>query len=297
MKKSKPYGIIVPTITPFKSNEEQDLDEEALRELVRYLLKSGVHGIFPCGGTGEFPLLSEEEHKKVIEIVIDEVKGKIPVIPGAGNAGTRNALRLAKLARDAGADAVVVLTPWFYSYNLIGYEGLYEHYKTIARGANLPVILYDEPPVCGYDIDPGLLARLADEANVVGIKEASHSLAHASQVIKTCGDKVTLISADGAQLLPHLIIGARANITAANNVAPKLFVELFESFMKGNIQRAREIYQDLIPLFSLCGPPANVKEALNMMGMSVGIPRKPLKPATKETKTKLKQVLKDLKLI
>jgi 4-hydroxy-tetrahydrodipicolinate synthase len=296
MNKFKPWGIIVPIITPFKNNEQQDLDEEALRKLVRFMLENRVHGVFPCGGTGEYPLLSEEEHKRVVEIVIDEVRGKVPVLPGAHSPGTRNALNLAKHAKQMGGAAIVVQTPWWYGYNLITDEGLLDHYRTIAKAADIPIVLYNEPPVCGYDVKPQLLAELAN-ANVVGTKEASHMMSHTSEVIRACGDKMVVISADGAQLLPHLILGARANITAANNVAPGLFVELFESFMKGEMEKARQLNEAMVPLYSLCGPPPNVKAAVNMLGIDVGPPRKPLRPASEETKAKLKAILKDLRLL
>jgi 4-hydroxy-tetrahydrodipicolinate synthase len=296
MRKLELKGIVVPMVTPFKSNKKQDLDEEKLRDLVNFLLDSGVHALMPCGGTGESVSLSPEENRKVIEITVDEVNGKVPVIGGAKSPGTKNSVDLAKGAKEAGADAVLVQGPYYIEP--ITEEGYYEHFRTVADEVDIPVLVYNLPRVQGKDIPVNVISRLADLENIIGLKNSTPNMLHASEAVTVCRQKGIAYMQGLAHLfLPSLVLGAQGSITSVLNVGPALFVDLFDSFTKGNMDRARELHFRLMPLMKLGGSPVMVKAALEMMGHPMGPPRKPLMPAAENERKKISDVLSTLGLI
>jgi 4-hydroxy-tetrahydrodipicolinate synthase len=293
MKEFGLKGIVVPMVTPFKSNKDQEVDEEKLRDLVNFLIDKGVHALMPCGGTGESVSLSTEENKRVIEITVDEANGRVPVIGGAKSPGTKNSVNLAKDAKEAGADAVLVIGPYYNEP--ITEEGYYEHFRTVADEVNIPVLVYNLPRIQGKDLPINVIFRLADLDNVIGLKNSTPNMLHASEAIAICHQKKIAYMQGLAHLfLPSLILGAQGSITSSLNVAPALFVDLFNSYMGGDMNRARELHFRLMPLIKLGGSPVMVKAALDMMGHPVGPPRKPLMPAAESERNRISAVLSAL---
>lgn len=296
MRKPKLRGIIVPIVTPFKSNRSQDVDEERLRDLVRFLISSGVHGLIPCGGTGESVSLSQEENKRVIEITVDEVHGKVPVIGGAKSPGTRNSVNLAEDAKEAGVDGVMIIGPYYNKP--IKEEGYYEHFKTVIEEIGIPVLIYSLPRMMGEDLPIGVIARLAELDNILGLKNATSNFVHISKSIRICRKRnISYFQGQAQNFLPSLILGSQGSITSILNVVPSIFVDLFDSFMTGNLTRARELHFKLMPLIELGGSPVLVKAALDILGHPVGPPRKPLMKASENEKKKIKERLSALSLL
>ena len=296
MGKPKLRGIIVPMVTPFKSNRRQDVDEERLRDLVRFLISSGVHGLIPCGGTGESVSLSPEENKRVIEITVDEAHGRVPVIGGAKSPGTRNSVNLAKDAEETGADGVMIIGPYYNKP--IKEEGYYEHFKTVAKEINISILIYNLPRMMGEDLPIGVIARLAELDNVIGLKNATSNFVHISEAIRLCRKKsISYLQGQAQNFLPSLILGSQGSITSILNVVPSIFVDLFDSFTRGNLTKARELHFKLMPLIELGGSPVLVKAALDIMGHPVGPPRKPLMKASENEEKKIKERLSVLALI
>jgi len=288
-------GVFVPMITPFKQNEE--IDEEGLRAFTDFLVENGVHGVIPCGSTGEYVLMSADEHKKVVKIVVDQVNGKIPVVAGAGNPGTRNALDLAKYAKDVGADGILAVTPYYHNPTD---EGLLEHYRTLAEKGDIPTILYNLPRVTGYDLNPALATRLAEIRNLAGIKDSTWNFAHTMDLIRYARDKVTIVTGYSEYLLPALVIGAKGGIMTGANVAPKVHLDLYNAFQAGDIKGALKLHNKLLPLSRFLFVETNPlvpKKALDMIGVKAGFCRKPLQSVTKGTEDKLRSILTDLGLL
>ncbi len=287
-------GAIVAIVTPFKDNR---VDEEALKRLIEFQIENGTDAIVPCGTTGESATLSYEEHERVIDITIEAVGGRVPVIAGTGSNSTEEALKLTKYAEKAKADAALLITPY---YNRPTQEGLYLHFKRIAESVSIPLILYNVPSRTGVNMLPETVARLSELKNVVGIKEASGSLQQASQIIHLCGDKITLLSGDDFIVLPILSIGGQGVISVVSNVAPKDMAELYDSFVSGDLERARRLHYKLLPLTKglfLETNPIPVKTALALMGMISNELRLPLSPMSESNLNKLKNILKEYGLI
>jgi len=296
MKEFELKGIVVPMVTPFESSKDQEVDEEKLRDLVNFLIDNKVHALMPCGGTGESVSLSSEENRRVIEITVDEANGRVPVIGGAKSPGTKNSVDLAKDAKEAGADAVLVIGPYYNEP--ITEEGYYEHFRTVVDEVSIPVLVYNLPRIQGKDLPISVISRLADLENVIGLKNSTPNMFHASEAIVVCRQKKKAYMQGLAHLfLPSLILGAQGSITSALNVAPALFVDLFDSFMKGNMDRAREMHFRLMSLMKLGGSPVMVKAALGIMGHPMGPPRKPLMPAAENERKKISDVLSTLGLV
>ncbi|MCJ7505089.1 4-hydroxy-tetrahydrodipicolinate synthase [Candidatus Bathyarchaeota archaeon] len=288
-------GVFVPMITPFKQNEE--IDEESLRAFTDFLVENGVHGVIPCGSTGEYVLMSADEHKKVVKIVVDQVNGKIPVVAGAGNPGTRNALDLAKYAKDVGADGILAVTPYYHNPTD---EGLLEHYRTLAEKGDIPTILYNLPRVTGYDLNPALATRLAEIRNLVGIKDSTWNFAHTMDLIRYAADKITIVTGYSEYLLPALVIGAKGGIMTGANVVPRLHLDVYNAFQTGDMKGALRLHNKLLPLSRFLFVESNPlvpKKALDMIGVKAGFCRKPLQLVTKSTEDKLRNILTDLELL
>ena len=272
-------GVLPAIITPFRTGSRPDLDLEGLRANVAWLVEQGVHGIVPCGSTGESATMSHKEHEKVVEETVDVVNGKIPVLAGTGSNNTEEAVLLTKAAKNIGADGVLVISPY---YNKPNRSGLLKHYKKIAD-LDIPVVMYNVPGRTGQnlnDFKPSLVKELAKHPNIVGIKEASGNLGQMWQIIEETRDEsFNLISGDDNLTLPILQLGGAGVISVAANVEPKLMVEMYEAFRKGNYLKARELHFRLEPLFRdlfIDTNPIPVKKAVELRGMAAGPVRLPL---------------------
>jgi len=284
-------GSYVAIATPMKNNQ---LDEEKLRGLVEYQLENGTQGIVPCGTTGESATLTYEEHCKVIEIVIDQVNKRVPVVAGAGSNSTHESIFLAQHAEKAGADGILTITPY---YNKPTQEGLYQHFKAIADSIKIPVILYNVPPRTGVNLLPETVIRLdKDVSNIVGVKEASGNLEQAAEIIENTGKGFSVLSGEDALTYPLFCIGAKGVISASTNVVPKMMADMYNTFVDGDMEAARRLHYQLLPIFKglfLETNPIPVKRALVLMGLIEDEVRLPLVPMTDAGTAKLKEILEN----
>jgi len=282
-------GNIPALVTPF--TKENEVDEEGLRNNIEHLIKD-VHGLVPCGTTGESPTLSHEEHKRVIEITVESANGRVPVIAGTGSNNTDEAVELTRHAEDVGADAALLIAPY---YNKPTQEGIIEHYRKIAVSVNIPLIIYNIPGRTSINITPETLCELSKQENIVGVKEASGDLGQMMKIRSLCG--LTLLSGDDNLTLPLLSIGGIGVISVASNIVPKEVSAMVAAFEKGDLKKAREVHYSLMPLFKALfieTNPAPIKEAMNLLGLSAGHVRLPLVNVKESTREELRRVLKDL---
>ncbi len=287
-------GTTVAIVTPFKNGK---LDKKALRGLVEFQIRNGTKAIVPCGTTGEASTLSNEEHEAVIDIVIETVKGRVPVIAGTGSNNTSEAIELTKYAKKAGADASLVVTPY---YNKPTQEGLYRHYRTLAEAVDLPMVLYNVPGRTGVNLLPGTVARLAEIRNIVAVKEASGNLGQVCEIFRSVPKDFTVLSGDDGLFFPMLALGAKGVISVASNVAPRLMADLYDAWVAGDPAKAREIHYKLWPLFDVLFVETNpipVKTAVALMGLANEEFRLPLCPMGADNRKKLAKVLSGLKLV
>jgi len=290
-------GIIPAVLTPF--NNKGEFDEEAQRENLRFLIENGVHGLMVNGSTGEAENLSREERRKNVELAVEEAGGKIPVIAGTGVPSTKVTIDLSKDAKDAGADAVMIVTPFYLIPNE---EGLIKHYKTITEKVDIPIVLYNIPQHTKVNLDSTLIEKLCNEVpNIVGLKDSYGNLSQFADTIARVGDKISVLTGCDDLILPSLILGAPGAIVALANIAPKMVVELFEYAKKGEINKAKEIYFKLLPIARAIGSeynfPAPVKEAVNLLGRKAGPPRSPITQLSTKEKEEIKKALKHAGLI
>lgn len=288
-------GSIVAIVTPFKDN---NVDEKTLRKLVEFHVKNGTSAIVPCGTTGESATLNYEEHERVIEICIEEAKGRIGVIAGTGSNSTQEAIMLTKHAAKAGANASLQVSPY---YNKPTQKGLYEHFKAISEAVDMPVILYNIASRTGVNIEPETIAKLAKDCkNIVGVKEASGNLEQMARIKLLCGKNFDLLSGDDALTLPVLSIGGTGVISVVANVAPKDVASLVAEFHNGNIEKAREMHYKLFPLIKAMfieTNPIPVKTAMGLMKLCSPELRLPMSEMLAENEKKLKDALKNYGLI
>jgi len=287
-------GAFVAIVTPFKNRK---VDEESLRNLIEFQIVNGTDGIVPCGTTGESSILSHGEHDRVIEITIDAVKKRVPVIAGTGSNSTEEALRLTKHAHEAGADGALMVCPY---YNRPTQEGLYQHYKTIAESVPIPIVPYNIPSRTGVNLLPETVARLSKISNIVGIKEASGSLKQMQDVISLCGKDFDVLSGDDFFTLPLLMLGGKGVISVISNVAPADMASMIDAFSGGKIGRARQLHDKMTPLIDalfLETNPVPVKAALAMMGKISYDVRLPLYKMSDSNYEKLKSAMKNYGLI
>jgi 4-hydroxy-tetrahydrodipicolinate synthase len=287
-------GAMVAIVTPFKNDQ---VDEKALRELIEFQIANGTDGIVPCGTTGESATLSHEEHDRVIEITIDAVKKRVPVIAGTGSNNTAEALRLTKHAYEAGADGALIVCPY---YNRPTQEGLYQHFKTIAEIVPIPIIPYNIPSRTGVNLMPEMVAKLAKIKNIVGIKEASGSIKQMSDVINLCGNDFSVLSGDDLFTLPLLAIGGTGIISVISNVAPADMAGLIDAFTAGDMIRAKALHHKmsaLIDALFIEVNPIPVKAALALMGKIEYEYRLPLCKMAEANFEKLKKVMVNYGLI
>jgi len=282
-------------VTPVTSDGK--INVEALRKLTNYLIQGGVHGLFPAGSQGEFYALTFEEKKRVIEVVVEEAKGRVPVYAGTGAVTTREAVALTKMAEEAGVSAVSILTPFFIRPNE---EELFEHYSAISKATRLPVLLYNNPQRTGVNISAEFVARAAKIDNIVGIKDSSGDLTLTSEYIRRTSDKFSVLAGRDTLIYGTLCYGGKGAIAATANVAPRLVVEIYEAFQAGDWKRSLEAQFRLAPLrlaFDLGTFPVVIKEALNLLGIDAGVGIPPVGGITPKAKAELKEILKSMKLL
>lgn len=281
-------GAFVAVATPFKDGQ---VDEETLRDLIEFNIENGTAGIVPCGSTGESSTMSHEEHKRVIEVTIDAVKKRVPVIAGAGSNNTTEAIELTKHAKKAGADATLQITPY---YNKPTQDGIYEHFKAVA-GVGLPFVIYNIQGRTGVNITPQTMARLAEIPEAVAVKEASGNIVQMAEIKKLCGDKLDLLAGDDGVTLPLLALGGVGVISVISNLLPKEMAGLVSAWEAGDVAKAQELYYYLLPICQAMfieTNPIPIKYAMNWAGL---IPnhdlRLPLTPMRPENEEKLRAVL------
>lgn len=287
-------GIIPAMVTPFDLDEQ--INESALRQLVDHLLNGGVHGLFPTGSQGEFYALNNYEKQKIWEIVVDQTHGLVPVYAGTGAITTRDVIILNKMAEQAGVNAVSVLTPFFITPTE---NELYKHYVTVADATHLPIILYNNPGRTAVNLSAGLVARLAEHPNIVGIKDSSGDLSLTLAYLQQTDNTFSVLLGRDTLIYGGLLHGAKGSITATANVAPSLVVEIYEAFIEGDLSRSLAAQHKLAPLryaFKLGTFPAVVKIALNLIGIDAGPARDPVGELTEESLVHLKDILAELEI-
>ena len=287
-------GVITALVTPFRGDA---VDEEALRRLVDEQIRAGIDGFVPVGTTGESPTVSVEEHIRIIKIVVEETRKRVPVIAGTGANSTREAIELTREARAVGADGTLQVTPY---YNRPTQDGLVRHFKAVADAVGLPVVVYNVPGRTGCDLLPETMERLCEVPLVVGIKEATGSAQRAAQIIARVGDRMVVLSGDDATAFPLYALGAQGCISVVSNVAPADMAAMWDAAAAGNWNKARELHYRVFPLSEglfIEANPIPVKAALAMMGKISDEIRAPLYPMAGVNREKVRKILADLKLI
>ena len=275
MARFSPQGIFVALITPF--DKKGRLDEEGLRELVRFVVEKGVSGVVPCGTTGEFIYMDEKERRRSLETVMDEVSDRVQVIAGTGASSTDTAIRLARHAEDVGANAVLTVAPYFLRP---ADKGLYQHFYELSKAVDIPIVLYNIPQCTGGFLSREVVEDLAELANVRALKDSSGHLPYMLELLDFVGDRLAILCGHDEVVLPALASGASGAILASANVIPDLWVELFKAIRAGQLERARELQlkvQKLARMIVRHGGPLAVKAALKMMGLRAGRARRPLR--------------------
>jgi len=282
-------GSMTALVTPFRDGE---FDEQAYRGLIEFQIGSGTDGVVPCGTTGESATLSHEEHDRVVETCVAAVAGRVPVIAGAGSNSTREALRLTRHAKEAGADAALLITPY---YNKPTQEGLYRHFAHVAERVDIPIVLYNVPGRTGVNLLPETVARLAEFPNIVAIKEATGDLRQASRIIELCGERMNVISGDDFTVLPLLSVGGKGVISVVSNIAPALMAQLVDAYFAGDHRAALEAHYKLFPLSEAMfieTNPIPVKTALGLMGKIAPEFRLPMCPMAEKHQERLAAALR-----
>jgi 4-hydroxy-tetrahydrodipicolinate synthase len=287
-------GVITALVTPLRNDH---VDEEALRRLVDEQISAGIDGLVPVGTTGESPTLSNEEHIRVVEIVVQEARKRVPVIAGTGSNSTHEAIELTAAAKAAGADGTLQVTPY---YNRPTQDGLYRHFKAVVDAVALPMLVYNVPGRTACDLLPDTIARLCDLPLMVGVKEATGNLQRAAQIIARVGDRLTLLSGDDATAMPFYAVGGNGCISVVSNVAPADMAAMWDAAAAGNWSRARELHYKVFPLSEglfIEANPIPVKAAMAMMGKITDEIRPPLYAMAGANREKVRKILADLKLI
>ncbi|OFV99884.1 MAG: 4-hydroxy-tetrahydrodipicolinate synthase [Acidobacteria bacterium RIFCSPLOWO2_02_FULL_61_28] len=287
-------GCGTALVTPFQ--QDGRLDEAAVRRLVRRQLEEGIDFLVPCGTTGESPVLTAEEHARVIEITLEEARGKVPVIAGAGGNNTRRVCEQVRQTERLGVDGILSVSPY---YNKPTQEGLYQHFRAIAQSTSLPVIVYNVPGRTGCNIEPATLVRLAEIPNILGVKEASGNVVQIGEILRRLPERFRVISGDDSVTLPLLAMGACGVISVVSNVVPREMTEMVSLCHRGDLRAARRIHYRLLPLMQVLfieTSPIPVKAALAALDLVQPVYRLPLVPMQPETHAKLLKVLEDLEL-
>ena len=287
-------GSMTALVTPFRAGE---IDRRALAALVERQIDAGTHGLVPCGSTGEAATLTHDEHVEVVREVVRLARRRVPVIAGTGSNSTAEAIRLTRGAEEAGADAALLISPY---YNKPTQQGLYRHYAAVAEATRLPIILYNIPGRTASNMTPETIGRLSRIGNIVGVKEASGSLAQVLEIIETSGPDFAVYSGDDILTLPIMAVGGKGVIAVTANLVPHEFAELAEALLAGDLERGRSLMHRLLPLvhaMSLEVNPIPVKTALAIMGACAEEFRLPLTCASAATRAKLETVLREYELV
>ncbi len=288
-------GAFVAIVTPFTDGE---IDEQGLVDLIEFHIANGTHGIVPCGTTGESATMSHDEHHRVVELTVKTVNGRVPVLAGSGSNSTTEAIELTRHAKQAGADGVLMVSPY---YNKPSQEGMYRHYKAVAEAVDVPIILYNVPSRTSSNILPETVARLAEIDTIVGIKEATGDLNQISEVIRLCPGDFAVLSGDDFTSMPTVLVGGTGVISVTSNVAPRDMAQMMDAALAGDLAKAKELHYKLFPLMKAMfydTNPVPAKKSLELMGkIKSGTPRLPLYPMDEDTLSKLKAALTDYGLI
>jgi 4-hydroxy-tetrahydrodipicolinate synthase len=288
-------GVGTALVTPFSKNG--DLDEASVRRLARRQIDAGVHFLVPCGTTGESPTLTLHERARTVEILVDESRGRVPILAGAGGYDTKEVIHSAAEMMKAGAQGLLSVTPY---YNKPTQEGLYQHYRAIAESTPLPIVVYNVPGRTGVNVEVATLARLAEIPTIVGVKEASGNVAQMCEVCRAVPSDFIVLSGDDALTLPLMAIGGRGIISVASNEIPAEMVEMVEAAERGDFVAARAIHTRILPLMQINfveSNPIPVKAAMAAMGLVEEVYRLPMVPPKKESSEKIARVLNELGLL
>jgi len=283
-------GAFTALVTPFRNGE---VDVEALEGLVEFQIGQGIHGLVPCGTTGETPSMSEEEDRLVIGTVVRVANGRVPVIAGTGSNSTHMAIKYTRMAEEEGADGSLQVAPY---YTKPTQEGLYRHFAAIAESTSLPIVLYNIPGRTSVTISAETTARLAEIPNVVGTKEATHSMDMASDIRRLCGEEFDILSGDDSLTLPLMSLGGRGVISVAANVAPAVVSDMVNALLEGDFERGRELHYDLLPLCRALFVETNpipVKTAASILGLCSDEMRLPMIPLAGENLDHLRRVMEE----
>lgn len=282
-------GAMTALVTPFKANA---IDEEAYRAFIEWQISEGIHGLVPCGTTGESATLTHAEHERVIEICIDQAAGRVPVLAGAGSNNTAEAISLTKFAKNAGADGALLITPY---YNKPTQQGLYDHFSAVAKAVDIPIVPYNVPGRTGCNMLTPVVSRLAKEfSNIVAIKEATGSMIQGSELLDECPPRFSVLSGDDLTAFPLMALGGKGVISVTSNIAPASVVKMCNAVMAGDMPGAQELHRQLFRLSQamfLVSNPIPVKTSLALMGKMSDEMRLPLCPMDAENTEKLKKVL------
>lgn len=288
-------GCGTALVTPFR--RDQSLDEETLRKLVRRQIDAGIDFLVPCGTTGESPTLTRAEHLRVVEIAIEEAKGKVPVLAGAGGYNTREVVELAREIEHLGADGILSVTPY---YNKPTQEGLYQHYRAIASAIPLPIVVYSVQGRTGVNVEPATLARLAQIENIVGVKEASGNIGQMANIVHEVPERFTVLSGDDAVTIPLMALGGRGVISVVSNEIPAAMAQLAQCCLNGDFAGARAIQSRYLPLMNVNfveSNPIPVKSAMGLMGLLDPVYRLPMCPPSAANLAKIEKVLESVGLL
>jgi 4-hydroxy-tetrahydrodipicolinate synthase len=288
-------GTFTVMVTPFTQDEE--LDEKGLRENIDWYIEEGIHGVICTGSTGEFANLSDEEHKKVIDITVDQVKKRVPVIAGTAAHSTRRTIEITKYAKDAGADAALIVAPF---YGLPIQEELYHHFRTISENVDISIMLYNNPGTSGVDMLPTLIERLTAFDNILYLKESTGDIKRVHEIMRCCGDRIDVWCGWDDLAYECFFLGCGGWVCPTANFMPKMTAELFTLVEKKEYDKAKELYFKMLPLLNFLEAGqlvGKVKEAMNMMGRSGGKPRRPFLSIAEEQRDELKKMLKNIGLL
>jgi len=287
-------GCGTALVTPFQ--QDLSLDEAALRRLLRWQIEEGIHFLVPCGTTGESPTLTREEHLRVVAITVEEARGKVPVLAGAGGYNTAEVISLAREVEKIGAQGILSVTPY---YNRPTQEGLYQHYRAIAESIGIPVVVYSVQGRTGVNVEPATLARLAAIPNIIGVKEASGNISQMASVIHHVPEGFLVFSGDDAITLPIIALGGHGTISVASNEIPGPMSKLVQFCLDGKFAEARKLQRKYLPLMEINfveSNPIPVKAALGLMGRLDPVFRLPMVPPRPESLQKIEQVLRSVGL-
>ena len=288
-------GCGTATVTPFR--RDLSLNEETLRSLIRRQLGAGINFLVPCGTTGENPTLMRAEHLRVVEITLEEAKGKVPVLAGAGGYNTREVMELARELENLGVDGILSVTPY---YNKPTQEGLYQHFRAIAEAIRIPIVVYSVQGRTGVNVEPATLARLAQIQNIVGVKEASGNIGQMANIMQEVPSDFAVLSGDDSVTIALMALGGRGVISVVSNQVPGAMTQLAQACLKGDFESARQIQRRYLSLMNVNfveSNPIPVKAAMGMMGLLDPVYRLPLVPPSAASLAKIEGMLKSLGLL